>query len=251
MGMKLVQLNEAMGYIDDQYLDMAVSPKKEIMEMSTNRSRKTIGRIVLVAAIIMMLAITAYATDFMNIKTLRSGTSKRYESYGKMDKAMQEAGFQMDVTETFQNGYTFESVSVDDTNALDENGKKVFSYQELCVYYRNPSGQRLVLFAHEDLAEIPHTNSPVAQSMGIGETVVSYKVDHYKLVPEDYTPTEEDKTWMELPGNYISYGAEQVEESDVAFLTWSKNGIAYTIMDPKATEEPETLFAMAEELING
>lgn len=250
MGVKATQLNEAMGYIDDQYLDMAEAPKKEIMEMSRNQNRKTIGRIVLVAAIVMMLAITAYAADFMNIRTLRSGASKSYHSFEEMEKAMKEAGFQMDVMEEFENGYTFECVSVDDTNALDENGKKVFSYRELLVYYRNSNGQRLVLIAKEDLAEIPRSRSPIAQSMQIGETVVSFTLDHYKLVPSDYTPTEEDKVWLELPGNYMSYGAEKVEETDVSFLKWSKNGIAYTIMDLKAAEKPESLFAMAEELIN-
>lgn len=218
--------------------------------MSANRNRKTIGRMLLVAAIIMMLAITAYAADFMNVKTLCSGASKTYKSYDKIDKAMQEAGFQMDVTETFQSGYTFERMSVDDTHALDENGKKVFSYRELWVSYQNLSGGQLHLIGHKNLAEIPHTNSPVAQSMKIGEILVNYTVDHYKFVPADYTPTEEDQAWMELPGNYMSYGSEKLEETDVAFLTWTKNEIDYTIMDTKAAEKPETLFAMAEELIH-
>ena len=248
--MKATQLNEAMGYIDDKYLDMAEAPKKEIMEMATKRNRKTIGKVLLVAAMVMMLAITAYATDFMNVKILCSGASKTYKSYEKMDQAMQEAGFRMDVTETFQNGYAFESVRVEDTHALDEYGKKVFSYRELSVQYRNAQGQRLVLIGHEDLEEIPQTDSPIAQSMRIGETTVNYTLDHYKFVPEDYTPTEEDKAWMELPGNFISYGAEKVEETDVAFLTWTKDGISYTIMDPKAAQKPETLFAMAEKLIH-
>lgn len=248
MGMKATQLNEAMAYLDDQYLDMAEAPKKETLKMTSNRNRRILHRLVLAAAMVMMLAITAYATDFMNIKTLCSGASKRYSSYEKMETAIKEVGFRVNVPESFQNGYTFESVSVDDTHALDENDKTVFTYRELWVNYRR-SGSSLALIAQKDMTEIPHTNSPVAQSRKIGDTLVNYTVDHYKFVPADYSPTQEELAWMEIPGNYMSYGSEKREESDVAFLTWTVDGIAYTIMDTGAREEPNVLFAMAEELL--
>ena len=47
----------------------------------------------------------------------------------------------------------------------------------------------------------------------------------------------------------MSYGSESVEETEVAFLTWEKDGICYTLTDTDGSETAESLFSMAKELI--
>ena len=49
--------------------------------------------------------------------------------------------------------------------------------------------------------------------------------------------------------NYISYGSEAKEEEDVAFLCWEKDGVSYSIMDPGAKVNANTLFSVAQELL--
>ena len=83
----------------------------------------------------------------------------------------------------------------------------------------------------------------------IGDVQVDYQLDHYKFVPEDYELTPEDKVMLEQPGYYLSYGADTVIEQDNHSLTWIKDGVNYHILDSGAKEIPDTLFAMAEELI--
>ena len=61
--------------------------------------------------------------------------------------------------------------------------------------------------------------------------------------------SEAEKQWQEIPGNYISYGSDAVEETDVGFACWEKDGVCYTIMDSGAKVTPQTLFAMAKELM--
>lgn len=213
------------------------------------KKTKTITRIFLIAAVIAMLAVSVYAADMLYVKSLLSAGSETYSDYTQVKKAMRQAGFKMDIQERFETGYAFELIRVQNTDALDESGSKVFSYKNLSAQYRNEDGKRLVLFGTLDLDELPTTPHTDGVTREIGGITVTYWQDHYKMVPEDYELTEEDKVWMEQPGNFLSYGSDEMEETAVGFLNWMKDGIRYNIMDPRGAERPEILFAMAEELI--
>ena len=204
----------------------------------------------IVDVLISLLIITYYASDALNIRTLVSGMTRYTSSqFSDMDRAMEKAGFQMDVKESFTNGFAFEKVYVEDTRGLDENDREVLKYREVQVNYRNADDVRLCLFAHPDMEELTDSDSPVAQTAQIGGVTVSYYRDHYKFVPPDYQLSEAEKQWEAIPGNYISYGSEAVKETDVAFLCWEKDGIRYSLMDSGAKVTPQVLFAMAAELM--
>lgn len=253
--MTTIELMKCIGQVNDSYILSAKDPdipdvsQKENIEMSKKHGMKGSVRILLIAAIISLLTITAYATDFLHVKSLVTGTWNTYSNYREIDRAMKEAGFQMDAKARFSNGYIFEMIFVNDNSAVDENGEEVLTYNNIAIYYCNNAGYKLVLVAQPDLEEVPHTPSPVVSNRVIGDVQVSYYVDHYKTVPDNYELTEEEKIWEQQPGNYFTYGSDEVEESAVAFLSWVKDGIYYSIMDPDAEESKDTLFSMAAELI--
>ena len=199
------------------------------------------------AAIILVLATTAYAADALNIKTLLTGSGSR--TYESVEQAEEKAGFEIDAKKTFANGYAFAGARVNETKALDEEDRVRLTYNEIHVDLRSASGQTLSLTAHKTQDRIPDSGLAPEQARKIGEITVNYRVDHYKFVPADYELTEADKAMMERPGNYISYGSETVGETDAAFVTWEKDGISYLIMDMDAHETADSLFSMAEELI--
>lgn len=240
-------LMDAIGDAKDSY----VLEAEQLRPAQLRRVKRSPWKILLAAALIPLLMITAYASDFMNIKTLCSGAVHYTgSSFRQMDKAMERAGFRMDVKETFENGYTFQKVTVQDTRALDEDNREVLKYREIYVEYRNSAGNRIPLIAEPVLEEIPQTDRPADQTRDIGGVTASYHLDHYKFVPADYKLTEADRIWEQQPGNNISYGSDTVEEKNVSFLTWEKEGIGYLLMDTESAETPDTLFAMASELIN-
>lgn len=220
-------------------------------EKKPRKSGKTVlWKCLLAAAMVSLLMVTAYAEDFMNIRTLTSGTVRYVSSsYGKTGKAMEAAGFRMDLTEQFENGYRFDRICVQDTVARDEQFREVLTYRDIDVTYRNQSGHRLFLHAYQKLEEIPMTDHDALQTKVIGDIPAAYYLDHYKNVPADYALTAEDEVWEQQPGNFISYGSREVEETDVSFLCWEKDGICYSIMDLTAQEPSETLYAMAAALI--
>ena len=243
--MKQEFLLNAMADIDETYV-------REAEKVPTARKRKLPWKMLVAAALIPLLTITAYAADVLNIRSLVSGMTHYTSSqFSDMDKVMDKAGFRMDVKESFTSGFTFDKVYVEDTRGLDENDREVLKYKEVQVNYRNADGLRLCLFAHPDIEEITDSESPVAQTAQIGGVTVSYYRDHYKFVPANYELSEAEKQWEAIPGNYISYGSEAVKDTDVAFLCWQKDGIRYSFMDSGAKVTPQTLFAMAKELIQG
>ena len=86
--MKQEFLLNAMADIDETYVrEAAQAPRK----------RKLPWKILVAAALIPLLTITAYAGDVLNIRTLVSGMTHYTSSqYSDMDKAMEKAGFKMD-----------------------------------------------------------------------------------------------------------------------------------------------------------
>ena len=71
----------------------------------------------------------------------------------------------------------------------------------------------------------------------------------FKFVPSDYEVTEEDKEFEAVPGNFISYGSEDVELIKMSTVNFVKDGISYSIMDNSSADHIEEMFEMAEELL--
>lgn len=210
--------------------------------------KSIIKKACLAAAIILMLATTAYAADGLNIRTLLTGGGRAYNTVAQ---AEEKAGFQIRSRDSFTNGYAFAQARVLETEGLDDQDTVRLTYNEISISLRNAAGENLTLTAHESLEDIPDSNLPADRTRVVDGVTISYRVDDYKFVPANYELTEADKIWMEQPGNFLSYGSDTVQEKQMAFLQWELDGISYLLMDMDASETAESLFSMAEELILG
>lgn len=236
-----------------QALCLQIDPEEIIVHGMYSRKGNTmnikqlIKKTCIVAAVIMLLTTTVYAADSLNIKTLLTGSStKTYDTVAQAEKA---AGFEIDDKNTFSNGYTFSNARVVETKALDKDNRVRLTYNEIDVELHNVSGDRLNLSAYESNDRIEQSRRSPDLTRNVGEITVDYRVDHYKFVPADYELTQADEAQLKQPGYYISYGAETVTESDVAFLTWKKDAICYILMDMDASEPADSLFSMAQDMI--
>lgn len=213
--------------------------------------KNAIKKAAAVVAAVLILSTTAYASDFMNVKSLVTTGGKEYhsESYQDMGKAMKKAGFEITAPKSFKNGYAFRNVRVGETGAYDEHDEELFTYKDLVVYYKNSGGKTLSLFTHIDREELTASSREPDMSRVMEEVQVDYRLDHYKFVPVDYELTPEDEAMLKQPNYFLSYGSDTVVEQDNQTLAWVKDGVAYSILDSGAKETPDVLFAMAEELI--
>ena len=161
--MKATDLNRALNYVDDAYLMEADTPYKvietESKEIKPMKTQKRAFRILLAAALIGVLSITAYAAEMLPIHKLESGKTKHYESYSDVDRAIAQVGLEVSVPEEFENGFRFQGVDVDQTIGKDVRDEKVLTYRQLSVSYENPQGQELTLLIRADMKEVSETES--------------------------------------------------------------------------------------------
>lgn len=71
--MKSSKLNEALGYVDDRYLNMADNTPKEVIHLKSQYHTKTYKRIIAVAAavaVFLALGVVAYAADLFGVRAL-------------------------------------------------------------------------------------------------------------------------------------------------------------------------------------
>ena len=210
--------------------------------------KQIMKKVCIAAAAIAVLTTTVCAAGEINISTLRSGMMSRRCS--SVVQAEEKAGFRMDDLDCFTNGYAVDSIRVEEVQGLDEKDEVCLVYSEICMELKNAAGERLHLSAYQDREGLEASSVSADQVRQFGDITLEYRLHHYKFVPADYVQTEKDKLWLQQPGNFMSYGSEKgISERNVAFLNWEKEGICYLLMDSDGSEEAESLFSMAEELI--
>lgn len=224
----------------------------EAEETMNNTKKKLPWKALLIAALIPILTVTAYASDFLNIRALCTGTLHFSSSqYSDMGKAEKKAGFDLNVPETLGD-YTFREVQVQDVNGLDEGDKRVLTYRQVSVVYQNQAGNQLNFFQEPVQEEISSQNRPADQTREVNGVKLEYRMDHYWFLPASYEETgltQEMEEWQKVPGHYISYGSDAPEQKKVSFLSWEQDGLRHALMDMDGKESADTLFTMATQLL--
>ncbi len=224
----------------------------EAEKTMTKTKKKLPWKALLIAALIPILTVTAYASDFLNVKSLLTGTLHFSSSqYSDMAKAEKKAGFELNAPETLED-YTFREVQVQDVNGLDEEDRQVLKYREASISYENPDGNPLFYGVHPIQAEIPASDRAADQVREVNGVKLEYRMDCYWFLPASYEETgltQEMKDWEKLPGHHITYGSDEPEQENMGFLTWERDGLRYSLLDMDGVESPDTLFAMASQLM--
>lgn len=243
--MKATDLANALNEIDDAYLAELDTSEKELITM---KNRRKISRILIATAVLCLLTVTAFAAERARVNSLVTKNKVYTENYEILKQEMEKTGLDVNLPEEFTTGFRFQEVRTGEVEGADGAGNPVMTVWELTAYYQNDNGQRVSLRVQPNLAEEEDTRTPVA-SKTVGGVTLNYYVDHYKFVPEGYEPSEEEQQWMQQPGNYLSYGSDEVVESAFAFLNWKTEENDFSIADMTAAINPDVLFEMAEEII--
>lgn len=224
----------------------------EAEETMKNSKKKLPWKALLIAALIPILTVTAYASDFLNIRSLCSGrlhfSSSQYTDMGKAEK---KAGFDLNVPETLGD-YTFREVQVQDVNGLDEGDKRVLTYRETSITYQNKAGNMLFYHISPVQEDVPASDRAADQVREVNGVKLEYRLDQYWNLPASYEETgltQEMEEWQKLPGHYISYGSDAPEQRKVGFLSWDQDGLRHVLLDMDGKEGADALFTMATQLM--
>ena len=204
--------------------------------------------VVLAAAVIMALGITAFAaTGIISNWYSSSSSIPDYRTLPSAEQVKKDIGYDVILIESFSNGYSFSLLTVKGEAVYDENFEVEKEFYGVHVDYTKDGSPNRYL----DLSPIPGTDRPEPTELRvINGASVRLNLDHYKIVPEDYQETDEDRA-REAGGHYyISYGSENVMEFDMASACFEINGVEYILSEMAATEGTlNELAQMTAELI--
>ena len=148
--MKATDLAKALSEIDDAYLAELDTSEKELITM---KNRKRISRILIAAAVICLLSITAFAAEQARVNSLVIKDKAYNENYEVLKQEMEKSGLDVNLPEQFTTGFRFQEVRTGEVEGTDDTGNLVMSFRELTAYYRNDNGQQVSLRMQPNLAE--------------------------------------------------------------------------------------------------
>ncbi|MBP1855270.1 hypothetical protein [Metaclostridioides mangenotii] len=200
-------------------------------------------------ALIATLAIgtTVFAAGKIASIVSSSSVIPTYYSMPSADKINKDLEFEPKLVEKFDTGYEFKSGHEVKNEIFDDNGNSL-GEQEAVDFVYNKGEDKISLniskgYLGEDSQEAEHVGN-------YRDISLSYLSSTYKVLPEDYKMTEQDKK-DKASGKYIfSSGSDKVEISEFKQLSWTQNGISYmfTAMDSDVTQEQ--LVKMAHQMID-
>ena len=92
-------------------------------------------------------------------------------------------------------------------------------------------------------------NPVPAVTTEVNGVTLTYRDAHYRFVPPDYQPTDEEEQ-MEKNGELvISYGSDEVTDEQFQSVCWEKDSVTYLLSGFDTGLDAQTMFNMAAEII--
>ncbi len=247
--------------LDSQADHVRVSPGlKYQIRQSINESEKekTVMKIgkkqkwaVAVAAVLILGSITvAAAGKVTGYRSHSRSDVQQIHSYADVAEVEEMVRYPLKAVETFANGYALKEGHIANSEAVDSEGNTVDAFQQVYMDYEKDG--TVVTLVEEQVKDYKKTDPTLPNSTLIecGDITLTYNADPYKFVPPDYEPTDEEKEAMAAKELYISYGADEITETEYHFLSWEQDNIRYLFMCyGKEAPGAEELTEMARELI--
>ena len=239
-----VALLGAMRGIREDYVLDTINVLSYVEERHIPRklNRKFFSSLLVAAILISLFTVTAYAIywSLRGTATHSMPETGEYTSLSQLPKVERTVRYPITVPDSFSDGMA----------DYDDNGDMLREYYEVNVTYTKPNTGIVWLNIaplHEASADQAVQGADIRQIEGIP---VSFRLDTYKFVPDDYEKTEEDSA-SETGGRFfVTYGADEISVTEIAFVSFDMNNARYTLMVYDATQDDlEMLGQLASELI--
>lgn len=213
------------------------------------RARR-LGRIALLAAVVSLLfTVSAYAlgtpAGIFSWSQSKGYGQDRFESLPYYEK---QVGFPVLAVKEFSNGYRFREMTASRSEIHDADNNPLESFGGLVIRYGREGAPDFTLNA-DPAQHFPIARSgPFTESREVGGVTVYYKHSCYRIVPEDYTASDEEKALIAEGSLQIGYGGDRVEDHTLSSALFVKDDVIYTLLcfgDYPA----DYLFQMAAELL--
>lgn len=206
--------------------------------------RKHLAKILVAAAVVSVMAVTAIAGGKMLMINSHSSHLDDYQEMPTAAWAETKIGAEPKLVEEFSNGYTFDHGGITESEIVTEGNSKRKDYTELDLEYRK-EGDSVSLMLNG--VSLPVSSD--AECIEQDGLTLYYSSYTHKLVPVDYEETEEDKAAVERGELIFGWGADKVEVLEFQALHWEQDGVTYSLSGHNMALEKDDLVEMACELM--
>lgn len=224
--------------------------KEENIIMAKNKKNLNIGfrkRVLVTLAATMILGTGAFAVGKLTYVTSFTSHTPTYSSIPTVTEVDEDFGFKPNLVEKFSNGYVFDKALTSNVEGNDADGNVLDKTKELDFMYKSGKNELSLSMTNNQIGEMDENTENVKNYKGVD---IYYSQQANKNVPEDYEMTEQDKK-DEADGKYIfNVGSEEVEVSEVKFLSFEKDGVTYSLLAMNNDISKDELVKMACEIID-
>ncbi len=226
-----------------QKIDESISLKEEKRMKTISVKKVAIG--VAAACLLLSGAVFAGHTAYMAAGV---PSMPEYENYAQISEVETRLGYAADHVETFQNGYSFAGASIGTNYAYDENGQRLYSYEEMDIDYKKEGEPSLYLAIEKPVESLYGDIVPEAVRTCEGITIKYWKVE-FSVVDTDYVVTKKEIEEMKAADADISIEWNENTAETSHHVMWEKEGICYMLSGFDVTLSPDEMMDMAEEII--
>lgn len=233
-------LSLALNLLDDRHVSQTAAfspgelraPSERIVHMK----KKRILSFALAAALILALGVAAYAVSESRrgIASYEMPGTGEFTDLAAQPEVERIAGYPVTLPESLADGYRFSRLAVTGTADYDDNGEREREYYTINATYAKPGASELLLSLSPVRTVSAAPDILSGEARWIGGIAVSIRQDTYKFVPEGYEKTAAEQAAEESGHFFISYGAEQISQTEIASADFLIGNVSYTVMDMDA-----------------
>ena len=218
------------------------------LKNGSSRPRRRWGRRLIALAAVAAITVTgAFAAGAFGSITSHSWSDQRL-SMEQTQEHMEQAGVEFTLPESI-GGFTFSHGYDADTLAESAAGERE-QVKEVNAEYEK-DGVTLDFSAHTAYTVFDGEDDPYAPDAerDVNGVTLAFRDTAYLFVPPDYRPTDEEKQQERAGELAISYGSDEVENRQFQSVSWTQDGVEYSLYGFDTGLDSEEMLSMAAELV--
>ena len=243
-------LNITASKIEVNKNNMEITKRNVLHNIEEAENMKKIGfkkTALIVASLCILGSITAVAASNFTSIVAHSFNNEEVTSFEQVAEIAEKADMDLKYPEKFSNGYEFKSAIPIYGNYEDqETGTSSPQWTDISITYENKDGENVMMSVSSVL--------PPSEENTLSENYNGIEIGYYSynalFVPPTYELTEEEKA-LEASGDIVvSYGTDEVEKEFIEYVSWSDDGLNYSLMTQNGSLGSDGLTEMAKEIID-
>lgn len=244
-------------------IDVPEDMFKKIKNKIDNRGeiimrKNLIKRLMIVCVVCFTTAVTCIAAPKINSWISSSSRADGSNTFPSGVEIYNQVGYNPKYVEVFLNEFKFENWVVVNQKGLDVDGNSVIELKEFKMFYERENKNEKKEFLTLSTSTVSESvfnqsiqyKSKFNDKIEYNKLTLHYSEMPYKLVPDDYELTQQDKKDMEDRVLEISVGTEEIENNLMQCITWYEDGIQYDILGKDVNLTEDKFVEMAKTVIN-